>query len=318
MTSAEIVLAAEEGAAAYAFGERGDASAKNLHEQLDDAAAHNPFAAAFASESDPFEDAAHNAFNFSPYQLGSVYGEDTISLLAYDDPEDQKPQRPRRSSDLYSDSDQTAYGAKGLPAREWKEEKKTSSSSACSFLGLVLCIAEWRVFSELDRALLQKEANLVRQAFYVHWIHMLGLVTNCVVCGALVLGEAPSAGNGRESIPSFTAWMWSIGYLVVGSYAGWYSWTRQLYVNFKTESSAAWSWFDACFALHTAFTCVLIAGIPGSGSAGIISIIMLRNWLPRFTFALVASSVAIAFQGIVLVWSLCLWRQVHRRRQGRL
>mmetsp|Transcript_19943 Transcript_19943/g.39156 ORF Transcript_19943/g.39156 Transcript_19943/m.39156 type:complete len:347 (-) Transcript_19943:104-1144(-) len=293
----------------------------------DSSVPNNPYAAAFASDATAVENAP-NIFNFSPYHLSSVYGEDTIGLL--DDEYSHDTPSPRVSIGSSQDAPDpfSPYPSMPYPPRQsrsrasqdYKTDTQSSAPGSHSFfslngcLSLILCVAEWRMFRTLHKNLLQKEASLVRQAFYIHWLHVLSLLINCILLGILVLGPAPTSGNSRESIPAFSAWMWSIGYLVVSSYVGWFLWTRQLYINLKYEAEAAWTRFDIFFLIHVLFTTVLLVGIPGSGFIGLISVLLIRNWVPRFTFALVTASICIAFQGIVLLWSLCLWQSTRLRR----
>ncbi len=186
----------------------------------------NPFSAAFENSSDE-----SFVINPSPYQLGSIYGEDSLSLL-----ENEYTTSDPGPSNSKNQSSPKAQGGplyRGEPDIVIGKTEAQAKQGLLSYLcGAILCVSEHRVFQKLGVAgksnLKGTDLWLAKQAFIIHWIDITALVLNVVVFSSFILGSAPEAGLNRDQIASFGSWAWSLCFLILGSYGSWYVWLKPL------------------------------------------------------------------------------------------
>eukprot|EP00516_Mucochytrium_quahogii_P000020 CAMPEP_0203745346 /NCGR_PEP_ID=MMETSP0098-20131031/1110_1 /ASSEMBLY_ACC=CAM_ASM_000208 /TAXON_ID=96639 /ORGANISM=" , Strain NY0313808BC1" /LENGTH=265 /DNA_ID=CAMNT_0050633093 /DNA_START=159 /DNA_END=952 /DNA_ORIENTATION=- len=259
----------------------------------------NPFHAAF--ENDGADSDA--LLNPSPYQLGSIYGEDTMSLL---DNEFSHQENDVEQGVGIGPPPVPASRSRNRDAPVTHERERTKTKQNGHWCcNLILCYSECREYSRtLSQLNGSQGSSLVRQGMYLHWISMVAYLLNFIVFSTLWAGKPATSGVNRNELASFMSWIWAAVYLVVGSYFSWYGWVKPMFQNINSDTGEQTLWFKISFFLFFFLSVYLFAGIPGTGSAGLIAVLEIRNWVPGFQATTVLCAIFTTLQGITVCWSL--------------
>eukprot|EP01083_Nonionella_stella_P137837 419410_1 len=178
----------------------------------------------------------------------------------------------------------TSFSTNILPAKNWP------------------CVRYAVLYHDIDDEIPYEKRADVRNAYRLWRLTVLCLFYNWISITAYWWTAS------AECESCATQFLFSMLYFFAGSYFSWHIWYKKFYNACRSSGTIKWMLFFVNFVAHTIFCWLMLFGIPGWASAGLIVMVDL--------FAKGQDSLGIMFFLGSIIWGLCAGFSVYMLRQA--